>query len=300
MSAETPPTQCPDVLDRGKWSKRCSLPAGHEGMHKVPGLAWSDPEPPDPPASPDVARVIERVTNEIFESVADSTLNHTTVKAWLRRRLETFLAIASADALTALQAENAQLKRDAECPSLLCPFEKRAEQAEADVASLRRQLEKQWRCFHCGDVFTDEAEAREHFGADYDVDPACAIKADEGGLVGEIRRLEAEVLRVCGERNEYENDARLWHESEADRIRRIGHCQWWQEMDSREGEKLVLQAEVEALRQAQGRLVEELRYARLEHKGCRWASWGDNRCAWCVRVDASLASVDPFPPQEDQ
>lgn len=50
-----------------------------------------------------------------------------------------------------------------------------------------------WRCFHCGDVFTDESCARLHFGRDEDSQPACIIKAGaEQGLLGALRAAEYE------------------------------------------------------------------------------------------------------------
>jgi hypothetical protein len=109
-----------------------------------------------------------------------------------------------------------------------------------------------WRCFHCDEVFTDAAEAKEHFGADEWKVPACRLAVDD---VQRLRALETQNATLRREVEAAENDARLWYESEADRVRRIGHCQWWQEMDSREGEKLVLQerlAELEAALRAAG------------------------------------------------
>jgi len=106
---------------------------------------------------------------------------------------------------------------------------------------------REWRCFHCDDVFTDRAEALEHFGETMDDDPLCKIKADEDGLAGEVRRLQKELDEAYADRNSYENDARLWHESEADRVRRIGNHQWWFHLDCLEGEKLVLQERVAEL-----------------------------------------------------
>jgi hypothetical protein len=114
----------------------------------------------------------------------------------------------------------------------------RLEKLLGEVAAPARAAE--WRCFHCDEVFTDKTEAREHFGEYLDDSPACLIKGEDGGLLKRVRELEAEVLNAYNQRNAYENDARLWHESEADRVRRIGHVQWWQELDSREGEKLAL------------------------------------------------------------
>lgn len=49
----------------------------------------------------------------------------------------------------------------------------------------------EWRCFHCGDVFTDEGSASLHFGRDEDSEPACVIKAGaEQGLLGALREAE--------------------------------------------------------------------------------------------------------------
>jgi len=49
----------------------------------------------------------------------------------------------------------------------------------------------EWRCYHCGDVFTDDRGARLHFGRDEDSIPACQIKAGaEQGLLGALREAE--------------------------------------------------------------------------------------------------------------
>lgn len=50
---------------------------------------------------------------------------------------------------------------------------------------------RQWRCFHCGDVFTSEQAARLHFGRDEESKPACVVKAGaEQGLLGALRQAE--------------------------------------------------------------------------------------------------------------
>jgi hypothetical protein len=53
----------------------------------------------------------------------------------------------------------------------------------------------EWTCFHCGETFTDEKCAGEHFGGDLLSLAACQIKAEEGGLVALIRKQEAELDR---------------------------------------------------------------------------------------------------------
>jgi hypothetical protein len=61
----------------------------------------------------------------------------------------------------------------------------------------RRKPQKlaEWTCFHCGETFTDEKCAGEHFGGDLLSLAACQIKAEEGGLVALIRKQEAELDR---------------------------------------------------------------------------------------------------------
>jgi hypothetical protein len=129
------------------------------------------------------------------------------------------------------------------------------------VEYLLKQLDaEQWRCFHCGEVFTTPGSARDHFGATEGAEPGCLVDRvalEQGGtpergrgLLMALRKAEDEIAKLRREVEELENDSRLWHESEADRIRRIGHCQWWQELDSREGERLVLVKRVKELEQA--------------------------------------------------
>lgn len=60
-------------------------------------------------------------------------------------------------------------------------------------------MRKQWRCFHCDEVFRSARAAAEHFGADLLATAACQIKAHEGHLVTYIRRLEADLARCRAE-----------------------------------------------------------------------------------------------------
>lgn len=57
-------------------------------------------------------------------------------------------------------------------------------------------MPKEWRCFHCDELFTDEDEAREHFGymedGAYEA-TACQLTKDEKGLVGLLREAWAEL-----------------------------------------------------------------------------------------------------------
>lgn len=56
-------------------------------------------------------------------------------------------------------------------------------------------MRKQWRCFHCDEVFTSRKFAAEHFGVEPTAAPACQLKSYEGHLVTYIRRLEHELAR---------------------------------------------------------------------------------------------------------
>lgn len=56
-------------------------------------------------------------------------------------------------------------------------------------------MRKQWRCFHCDEVFTSRRWAAQHFGADQGAAVACKIKGYEGHLVTALRRAEAELAR---------------------------------------------------------------------------------------------------------
>lgn len=53
---------------------------------------------------------------------------------------------------------------------------------------------KEWRCFHCDEVFTEEHSAKLHFGMDQCSDPACVIKMGaEKSLLVALRKAENEL-----------------------------------------------------------------------------------------------------------
>jgi len=73
---------------------------------------------------------------------------------------------------------------------------------------------KQWRCFHCDDVFTSEVDARHHFGSGQGSDPACKIKAaGEFALLDALRNAEDELARY---RNEDSDVLRVLWSTRAD------------------------------------------------------------------------------------
>lgn len=54
-------------------------------------------------------------------------------------------------------------------------------------------MRKQWRCFHCDEVFTNYKCALVHFGNDEFKTPACQLKSHEKHLVDYIRDLEEQL-----------------------------------------------------------------------------------------------------------
>lgn len=98
-------------------------------------------------------------------------------------------------------------------------------EARADLArerEARTAAEKSWRCFQCGDVFADEAEARLHF----DGEPACVdpLRGDEAARLDEVRRLRDEVasLRREVEEADYDRGELASYRSEIGRL--FGEC----------------------------------------------------------------------------
>lgn len=75
-----------------------------------------------------------------------------------------------------------------------------------------------WRCFHCGEVFTDAASAGEHFGGSLMALAACQIKAKEGGLVSLLRKQELELDRF---RSEDSASFREFHRLGAEHTRKV-------------------------------------------------------------------------------
>ncbi len=105
----------------------------------------------------------------------------------------------------------------------------------------------EWRCFHCDEVFTDEAEAREHFGADESKVPACRLSVSD---VRQLRALEALNAKLRREVELLDNDARLYYELRAEVNRRTNGHGLFMHLDYLEGEKIVLQERIKELEAA--------------------------------------------------
>jgi len=73
---------------------------------------------------------------------------------------------------------------------------------------------KEWRCFHCDEVFTTEVDARNHFGSDQSSEPACQIKvAGEFALLQALRNAEDQLARY---RNDDSDVLRAMWSAQAD------------------------------------------------------------------------------------
>lgn len=155
------------------------VPAPSVGGETVKALEWRDE--PIPPA---------------WESLASSCVGlycipHGGSRFILRFRdkevLGDFSTLAKAKA--AAQADYERRIRSA-----LVPHDEQPTSVESQIGADSRDNAKEWRCFHCDDVFTTEHQARVHFGCDEMSEPACKIKMGaEGSLVTALRRAEADL-----------------------------------------------------------------------------------------------------------
>ena len=77
----------------------------------------------------------------------------------------------------------------------------------------REAIAREWRCFHCDEVFVSERCARLHFGHDEGSEPACQIKAGaEGSLVHALRDAEtAADDAIQAMQNETTDASRAYH-----------------------------------------------------------------------------------------
>ena len=81
---------------------------------------------------------------------------------------------------------------------------------------------REWTCFHCGEVLTDRWLARDHFGFDESGDPACRIKVSERGLVGALRRAEADAADAWDKLHSESTDAvKAYHAQHARHLQQL-------------------------------------------------------------------------------
>lgn len=82
-------------------------------------------------------------------------------------------------------------------------------------------MSDEWRCFHCGESFTDSQEAALHFGTREHHQPACTID------IAEYRRSESENQRYREEDSELHremNALRAKHQVELRRAEETGYA----------------------------------------------------------------------------
>lgn len=83
--------------------------------------------------------------------------------------------------------------------------------AERDALSAqRKEAESGWKCFHCGEVFINEACARAHFGRSEQNASACVIKAGaEGSMLIALRDAESHAADAWAKLHEDGCEARM-------------------------------------------------------------------------------------------
>jgi hypothetical protein len=67
-------------------------------------------------------------------------------------------------------------------------------------------MRKQWRCFHCDEVFRSVSAATIHFGGGSFEDAGCVLKDSEVGLLGIIREQQADLERFRAEDSDLMRD----------------------------------------------------------------------------------------------
>jgi hypothetical protein len=105
------------------------------------------------------------------------------------------------EAIEALQDAKQQMEPDGENCRVCGDSGHQAWQCHHNPLVMARRAAKsqtEWRCFHCGDVFTDEQAATEHFGRTSDDGPAACI-GTKHPLVVRLRERVKELERKLAE-----------------------------------------------------------------------------------------------------
>jgi hypothetical protein len=102
------------------------------------------------------------------------------------------MSITCPNCKTNISTADPAFKYQEECRAL------RAQLAEKDKQLAEQQ--KGWTCFHCGETFTDEKCAREHFGTQQLSEPACKIQGGAiHGILEALRDAEEQLARYYQE-----------------------------------------------------------------------------------------------------
>lgn len=82
-----------------------------------------------------------------------------------------------------------------------------------------QQAAREWRCFHCDELFTDPALAAQHFGCEIEDMAACRqLDQPAHELLAMVSSLHADLRRACAEDTPAD---RLYHSMSADRARAV-------------------------------------------------------------------------------
>jgi hypothetical protein len=82
-----------------------------------------------------------------------------------------------------------------------------------------------WRCFHCGEVFTDKELAQDHFAIE-GVPPMCVdpLTKDEKSRMVVVRKLESELVKWREENEKLDQEAGCYHAYQSELGRYFGTC----------------------------------------------------------------------------
>lgn len=123
---------------------------------------------------------------------------------------------------------------------------------------MTRKARKQWRCFHCDEVFRSRKSAWLHFGPDEDCEklpPACIdpLRHDEAARLKELREAQEYALQ-CQESANRAEDGNDDMRRELAEFKSITKCHSMHElrmwMDSQQGRVVTANALIEGFRKA--------------------------------------------------
>lgn len=123
-----------------------------------------------------------------------------------------------------------------------------------------------WRCFHCDEVFTDRAAAREHFGSEQHATPVCQVDG------AEYRRMEEAFRRSAAEDTDLHREIRSLQAGHAAALRRAeeeGYARGLADATAERAEPQELE-EVYQIRANEAHYMLELGDVIISKFGNRW------------------------------
>jgi hypothetical protein len=116
---------------------------------------------------------------------------------------------------------------------------------------------REWRCFHCDEVFDDRESARLHFGDGEDATAGCVLKLDgkERAILACLREAEERnrLLLRRAQEAEYEGESNAGLRAELKRLFGVSNA-WgcWCKLDYAEGRILALEEQLSRLAPERG------------------------------------------------